>query len=139
MPDIREAQFVAFYLFDVAETMDLRAHPRARRRPAVAGAPRAEARDAGLRAIRQAAALVRRRRWSASREVDGFQARFRVYDYGVISLALTRPFAGSWSDLVALGQTLDRERRPRAARRAAVRDASRPPAARARRAAATLF
>jgi hypothetical protein len=29
-----------------------------------------------------------------------------VYDYGVISLALTRPFSGSWSELVTLGQEL---------------------------------
>ena len=36
----------------------------------------------------------------------GFTPRFRVYDYGVISVALTRPFSGAWSELVALGQTL---------------------------------
>ncbi len=30
----------------------------------------------------------------------------RLYDYGVVSIALTRSFSGDWSDLVALGQTL---------------------------------
>src|SRR5581483_3140388 len=39
-------------------------------------------------------------------EVEGFRPRFRVYDYGVLSVALTRPFCGNWADLVALGQTL---------------------------------
>ena len=39
-------------------------------------------------------------------EVDGFKARVRLYDYGVVSIALTRPFSGSWGDLVGLGQTL---------------------------------
>ena len=32
--------------------------------------------------------------------MDGFKARVRLYDYGVVSIALTRPFCGSWSDLV---------------------------------------
>ncbi len=38
--------------------------------------------------------------------MDGFRTRVRVYDYGVISLALTRPFSGPWSALVAAAQTL---------------------------------
>jgi hypothetical protein len=39
-------------------------------------------------------------------EIDGFRVRFRAYDYGVISIALSRQFAGSWQDLVALSPTL---------------------------------
>ena len=35
---------------------------------------------------------------------DGAQARFKVYDYGVISLALTRAFRGSWSELHSVAQ-----------------------------------
>ena len=38
-------------------------------------------------------------------EIEGFKIRFRLYDYGVLSLALSRPFSGSWADLVSLGQT----------------------------------
>jgi len=38
--------------------------------------------------------------------VEGLPARVRVYDYGVISLAFTRPFDGSWDELVALGARL---------------------------------
>src|SRR6185436_16038853 len=39
-------------------------------------------------------------------DIAGFRPRFRLYDYGVISLALSRPFSGPWSGLVALGQEL---------------------------------
>jgi hypothetical protein len=38
-------------------------------------------------------------------ELDGFRLRVKFYDYGVISLLLSRSFSGSWADLVALGQT----------------------------------
>lgn len=38
--------------------------------------------------------------------VDGLGARVRVYDYGVVSLAFTRPFDGSWDELVVLGARL---------------------------------
>jgi hypothetical protein len=39
-------------------------------------------------------------------ELEGFQTRFRAYDYGVVSLALSRPFAGSWTELVTAAQVL---------------------------------
>ncbi|HYN09968.1 MAG TPA: hypothetical protein VES67_21470 [Vicinamibacterales bacterium] len=38
--------------------------------------------------------------------LGGFRVRVKFYDYGVISLMLSQPFAGSWSDLVRLGQDL---------------------------------
>lgn len=38
--------------------------------------------------------------------LDGSDARVRVYDYGVVSLAFDRPFSGTWADLLALGPTL---------------------------------
>jgi hypothetical protein len=38
--------------------------------------------------------------------LGAFRVRVKFYDYGVISLMLSRPFAGSWSDLVRLGQDL---------------------------------
>ena len=37
-------------------------------------------------------------------ELRGFRVRCRVYDYGVISLALTQPYAGAWSGLVEIGR-----------------------------------
>lgn len=39
-------------------------------------------------------------------DLDGFRVRFKFYDYGVVSVMLTRDFAGSWSDLTQLGQDL---------------------------------
>jgi hypothetical protein len=38
--------------------------------------------------------------------LDGSDARVRLYDYGVVSLAFDRPFSGTWADLLALGPTL---------------------------------
>lgn len=38
--------------------------------------------------------------------LDGADARVRVYDYGVISLAFDREFRGTWEELLALGPTL---------------------------------
>lgn len=38
--------------------------------------------------------------------LDGSDARVRIYDYGVVSLAFDRPFGGTWADLLALGPTL---------------------------------
>jgi hypothetical protein len=36
-------------------------------------------------------------------DVDGFRVRFRLFDYGVISVALTRPMLPEWDRLVAEG------------------------------------
>jgi hypothetical protein len=39
-------------------------------------------------------------------DLDGFQVRFRAYDYGVISIALSRAFACDWPELLTIGQSL---------------------------------
>jgi hypothetical protein len=62
-------------------------------------------------------------------ELDGFRLRVKFFDYGVLSLALTRPFAGEWSEFVGLGQIyLENaeleQRAEQAARRIAQRFAS---------------
>ena len=36
-------------------------------------------------------------------EIDGFRPRLKFFDYGVVSLALSRPFAGDWAQFIALG------------------------------------
>ena len=38
-------------------------------------------------------------------EADGFSVRFKAFDYGVISVALTRPISGTWEDWVAWGRS----------------------------------
>ena len=35
-------------------------------------------------------------------EIDGFRPRLKFFDYGVVSLALSRPFAGDWAQFIAL-------------------------------------
>jgi hypothetical protein len=103
--EIRAAQIVLFYLFDVAETIDLQLIP------GLIGGPTVAARLAPKQAT---PAYVQYDNPPVSfdgdavdvGDVDGFHPRFRVYDYGIISVALTRPFSGAWSELVALGQTL---------------------------------
>jgi hypothetical protein len=105
MADIRAGQIVAFYLFDVAETIDL---------------PSVPARVGGLTTAARLApkpatpAYVQYDKPPVSfggsaiglPELDGFQARFRAYDYGVISIALSKPFAGDWAALLDVGQAL---------------------------------
>src|SRR5438477_1676563 len=105
MSEIQSAQIVLFYLFDVAETIDLQAIPR------LIGGPTVAARLAPKPAT---PAYVQYDKPPLSFEgeaagvpdLSGFRVRVRVYDYGVISLALSRGFAGSWSELVGLGQDL---------------------------------
>ena len=105
MPEITAAQACAFYLFDIAESVDLA------RIPPLVGGPTVAARLAPKPAT---PAYVQYENPPVSfdedavgiRAIDGFRARFRLYDYGVMSIALSRPFSGGWPDLVALGQSL---------------------------------
>jgi hypothetical protein len=105
MSDIRSAQIYAFYLFDVAETVNLSAIP------ALIGGPTVAAR---LAPKSPTPAYVQYEKPPLSfdgeligvTDIGGFRPRFRFYDYGVISLSLSRPFSGPWSGLVTLGQDL---------------------------------
>ena len=105
MPPIRDAHLFAFYLFDIAETIDLGAIPRLIPGPAVA---------ARLVPKPATPAYVQYEKPPLSfdgeaigvPEIDSFRVRVRVYDYGVISIRLSQGFAGTWGELVALGQTL---------------------------------
>lgn len=105
MDRIRAGQIVLFYLFDVAETVDLTAIP------ALIAGPTVPAKLAPKQAT---PSYVQYDKPPLSfdgeavglGEASGFRVRFRVYDYGIISLALTRSFEGDWHDLVAVGQTL---------------------------------
>jgi len=105
MTDIRAGQIYAFYLFDVAETVDLGVIP------GLIGGPTVAARLAPKSAT---PAYVQYEKPPLSFDGDligipdiaGFRPRFRIYDYGVISLALSKPFRGAWRDFVTLGQEL---------------------------------
>src|SRR5438045_8919932 len=105
MAEINAAQIVAFYLFDVAERIDLAAIP------ALVGGPAVAARLAPKPAT---PAYVQYDKPPISfdgtavgiPELDGFQVRFRAYDYGVISLALSKDFTCDWPGLIRVGQSL---------------------------------
>jgi hypothetical protein len=113
-PAIRAADIVAFYLFDVAESINLQAIPSliggqtvaARLSPKPATPPYVQYEKPPLSFDGDIVGVA---------EIDGFRTRIRLYDYGVISVALTHPFAGGWHELVNLGQSLiendDLERR----------------------------
>jgi hypothetical protein len=105
MAQIRAGQIVAFYLFDVAETIDLASLPGLVGGLTTAGrlvpkppTPAYVQYDKPPVSFDGSAIGVP--------ELDGFQVRLRAYDYGVVSLALSREFSGDWPELVAVGQTL---------------------------------
>lgn len=105
MSEIRRAQVVAFYLFDVAESIELSAVSTAIGGPTVPARltpkpPTPPYVQYGNPPISFDGELVQ------AGKLDEFLVRFRVYDYGVLSVALTRQVAGSWNDLVTIGQTL---------------------------------
>ena len=105
MARILSGQVTAFFLFDVAEGADLAAvqgllggagqTARLSVRPAIPSYVRFAAPPVQVDA--EAFGLG---------PIDGFQARIKVYDYGVVSLSLSRPFEGTWPDLVALAQSM---------------------------------
>lgn len=105
MPDIRAAQLVALYLFDVSETVDL---------ATVARLMGGDAAPARLAPKPTTQTYVQYEKPPLSFDVTAigepedavFRARIRLYDYGVIVIAFTRQFAGSWTELTALGAEL---------------------------------
>jgi hypothetical protein len=105
MPQIRVGHLYAFFLFDVAETIDLAAVPR------LVPAPTEPARLAPKPAT---PSYIQYEKPPLSfdgaavevRELAGFGVRFRVFDYGVVSVRLSRPFAGDWIDLVQAAQSI---------------------------------
>lgn len=104
MSEIEAGQVVLFYLFDVAETADLQALPGlvggpavpARLAPKPSTPPYVQYDKPPVAFDGEAMGMG---------EVDGFRVRVRVYDYGVVSVGLIRPFQGAWHELVALSET----------------------------------
>lgn len=105
MEEIRSGQVVGFFLFDVGEQVDLAAIPAlldGRARPA--------------RLLLKPPAPAYVQYGTPPVDIDGdvlgtptlhdYRVRVRVYDYGVVSVSLTRPFRGAWADLLALAPAL---------------------------------
>ncbi len=105
MAEITAGAIHAFYLFDVAQGIDL----AVLRRLLGPGAGPATLQDKspGVPSVRYfVPPVVADADVLQIRDLDGFRVRVKAYDYGVISLMLSRPFEGAWADLVRLGQDL---------------------------------
>lgn len=100
--EIRAATLTALYLFDVAESIDL-----SRVRDAVgAGSEARLSRKTPTPPYvqYQVPPLVVEGATVGVTTTEGFSARFKFFDYGVVSVALSRPFSGEWQEVVRLGQ-----------------------------------
>jgi hypothetical protein len=95
----------ALYLFDVAHAIDL-AEIRQRLGPRAAEAKLDDKGPGPTRVRYVQAPVVVDGADLACAELDDFRVRVKFYDYGVVSLMLTRPFDGAWTDLVELSQSL---------------------------------
>jgi len=97
-------QIVAIYLFDVAEAADLQAAAAN-----IGGSVRAK-----FAAKPATPAYVQYQQpplWFEGASVDvptldGFRVGFKLFDYGVISLRLTRDFEGTWPELAGVSHEL---------------------------------
>lgn len=96
--EIRAGSITAIYLFDVAEHIDLQA---VRRQLGGAENSRLPSKSAAPQYLRyQTPPVVVDGAAAGIGLVEGFRSRLKFFDYGVVSIALTREFAGSWSRLV---------------------------------------
>jgi len=101
--EIRAASLTAFFLYDVAEQIDLTALRATLRAGAAARLQTAAISPSYLQY--QSAPLVVEGEQAGVASIEGFTARLKFFDYGVVSLALTRPFQGSWAELIVASQT----------------------------------
>jgi hypothetical protein len=105
MPHISSGAVHAFYLFDVAQGVDL-----ARVQHTIGAAAQSSSlqdKGRGPQRVRYAQPPVVIDGAAVDvGEIDGFRVRVKIFDYGVVSLMLSRPFAGTFADLVRLGQEL---------------------------------
>lgn len=105
MPAIRSGVVTVLYLFDVAQAIDLAVVRDVLGASTIAAA--LDDKTAGPTSVHyvQPPVIVNGPQLGLA-GIDGFHVRVKFYDYGVISLMLTRPFAGSWAELGVLGQVL---------------------------------
>ena len=120
MPDIVTGHVIAFFLYDAAEVIDLAAvatliggTSRVRLTPKTATPPYVQYEQPPLTIDGGAIGLP---------EALGFTVRFKLFDYGVISVALTRPIPGTWPELVDCGITLQDDARLGATSESLARD-----------------
>jgi len=95
----------ALYLFDVAQAIDLAAI-RQRLGPRATNAKLDDKGPGPARVRYLQPPVVVDGADLACAELEQFRVRVKFYDYGVISLMLTRSFDGTWTDLGELSQSL---------------------------------
>jgi hypothetical protein len=102
---IRSGSVTAFFLFDIADEIDLAAVPRVLQAEAVPS--RLVSKPYTPEYVQyQAPPLVIEAAALDLPAVPACHVRVKVYDYGIVSLSLTRAFAGAWDELTRAGQTL---------------------------------
>ena len=118
MTDAISGHITAFFLFDVANAIDL---ARAQRDLGAGVADRLAPKPTTPSYVqyRQPPTALDGSAVGMP-ETDGFSVRFKVFDYGVISVALMRTVAGTWADWLAEGlRCLENAALPRNAERLA--------------------
>ncbi|MBV8643933.1 MAG: hypothetical protein JO225_08460, partial [Candidatus Eremiobacteraeota bacterium] len=103
LPAIARGAFRALFVYDVADTIDL-AQLRTVRGEGVARAPLQLRREASSEFIQYPVApmIVR----LSDLESPRATVRAKIFDFGVVSLRVSVPFAGPWDEFAALTRTL---------------------------------
>jgi hypothetical protein len=96
LPDIARGAFRALFVYDVADTIDLE-RLRTVRGEGVARAPLQLRREASSEFIQYPVAPLIVRLPDLERPGGGTM-RAKIFDFGVVSVRITVPFAGSWSE-----------------------------------------
>ncbi len=103
MPAITSATINAFYQFDVAEQIDLTALRAAIGSGAINARLTTKSAAPSYLQYSVPPVIVEGDGLDIT-DVDGFKLRVKFFDYGVLSLALSRPFSGEWEALLGLSQ-----------------------------------
>src|SRR5688500_20392971 len=104
MQTIASGSATAFFLYDVGEGIDLGgvrtlvdATVRAPLTPTVTPQPYIQYQQPPITIEGRALGMA---------DIDGFRVRFKAFDYGVVSVALTRDLTGTWDALLQQGLKL---------------------------------
>jgi hypothetical protein len=119
LPGIEIGAVRAFFVYDVADTIDLQ-RLRTVGGEGVARAPLQLRREASSEFIQYPVAPLIVRLPDLAEY--GAAVRAKLYDFGVVSIRINVPFAGRWEDFAALSRRLRRDPKLEATARAALED-----------------
>jgi hypothetical protein len=96
-----QSHVTAFFLFDIGDSIDL---SRVRGQIEARAAARLPTRPAAPTYVQyQPPPLIVDGHTMGLSDIDGFQVRFKLFEYGVLSVALTRHLADTWERLLDTG------------------------------------